>query len=151
MSETINEFDEELVDIIDTNDASDESDDEAVGNVKISDDVVATIAGVATMGCSGVFGMAGTFAGDIAEKLGAKKNPNKGVKVEMTETSARVDLYIIVKYGVRIPELAWEIQEEVKNSIESMTGLMVDKVNIHIEGVNFDEEEKEPQDNITEE
>lgn len=151
MSETINEFDEELVDIIDTNDASDESDDEAVGNVKISDDVVATIAGVATMGCSGVFGMAGTFAGDIAEKLGAKKNPNKGVKVEMTETSARVDLYIIVKYGVRIPELAWEIQEEVKNSIESMTGLIVDKVNIHIEGVNFDEEEKEPQDNITEE
>lgn len=151
MSETINEFDEELVDIIDTNDASDESEDETVGNVKISDDVVATIAGVATMGCSGVFGMAGTFAGDIAEKLGAKKNPNKGVKVEMTETSARVDLYIIVKYGVRIPELAWEIQEEVKNSIESMTGLMVDKVNIHIEGVNFDEEEKEPQDNITEE
>lgn len=151
MSETINEFDEELVDIIDTNDASDESEDEMVGNVKISDDVVATIAGVATTGCSGVFGMAGTFAGDIAEKLGAKKNPNKGVKVEMTETSASVDLYIIVKYGVRIPELAWEIQEEVKNSIESMTGLTVDKVNIHIEGVNFDEEEKEPQDNITEE
>lgn len=151
MSETINEFDEELVDIIDTNDASDESDDEAVGNVKISDDVVATIAGVAVMGCSGVFGMAGTFAGGIAEKLGAKKNPSKGVKVEMTETNASIDLYIIVKYGVRIPELAWEIQEEVKNSIESMTGLIVDKVNIHIEGVNFDEEEKKPQDNITEE
>ncbi len=151
MSETINEFDEELVDIIDTKDASDESDDEAVGNVKISDDVVATIAGVAVMGCPGVFGMAGTFAGGIAEKLGAKKNPSKGVKVEMTETNASIDLYIIVKYGVRIPELAWEIQEEVKNSIESMTGLMVDKVNIHIEGVNFDEEEKKPQDNITEE
>ena len=48
-------------------------------------------------------------------------------------------MYIIVKYGVRIPELAWEIQESVKNNIESMTGLTVDKVNIHIEGVSFDE------------
>ena len=75
--------------------------------------------------------------------MGAKRNPNKGVKVDMSETNASVDLYVIVKYGVRIPELAWEIQESVKNNIESMTGLTVDKVNIHIEGVNFDDEEPE--------
>ncbi len=111
-----------------------------IGNVKISVDVLATIAGVATMNCDGVYAMAGTFAGDIAERLGAKKNPNKGVKIEMNEKTAKVDLYIIVKYGVRIPELAWEIQEAVKNNIESMTGMAVEKVNIHIEGVNFDEE-----------
>lgn len=117
---------------------------ERVGNIKISVDVVATIAGVATMGCDGVYAMAGTFAGDIAERFGAKKkNANKGVKVDMSETNASVDLYIIAKYGVRIPELAWEVQEAVKNSIESMTGMTVDKVNIHIEGVSFEEEEPE--------
>ncbi len=115
-------------------------DAERIGNIKISIDVVSTIAGAATVSCDGVYGMAGSLAGDIAERLGAKKNPNKGVKVDMNETTASVDLYIIVKYGVRIPELAWEVQESVKNNIESMTGLKVDKVNIHIEGVNFDEE-----------
>lgn len=136
MSEEMNEIVEEVVETS----GVEEMDFERVGNVKISIDVVATIAGVAATACEGVYAMAGSLAGDIAEKLGAKKNPSKGVKVEMTETTAAVDLYIVVKYGVRIPELAWEIQESVKNNIESMTGLVVEKVNIHIEGVNFDEE-----------
>lgn len=136
MSEEINEIVEEVVETS----GVEEIDFERVGNVKISIDVVATIAGVAATACEGVYAMAGSLAGDIAEKFGAKKNPSKGVKVEMTDTEAAVDLYIVVKYGVRIPELAWEIQESVKNNIESMTGLIVEKVNIHIEGVNFDEE-----------
>lgn len=154
IKDTVEEVVETAEEIAEEADASAE---ERVGNVRISVDVVATIAGVATMNCAGVYGMAGTLAGDIAERLGAKKNPNKGVKVEMSETNASVDLYIIVKYGVRIPELAWEIQECVKNNIESMTGLSVDKINIHIEGVNFDEEtpetidEPETAEDITEE
>ena len=141
MSEEMNEVVEEVIETS----GVEEMDFERVGNVKISIDVVATIAGVAATACEGVYAMAGSLAGDIAEKLGAKKNPGKGVKVEMTENTASVDLYIVVKYGVRIPELAWEIQESVKNNIESMTGLEVVKVNIHIEGVNFDEET--PDDN----
>ena len=140
MSEEINETAEEAVEEESSEVTVDRPESERVGNIKISIDVVSTIAGVATMSCEGVYGMAGTLAGDIAERLGAKRNPNKGVKVDMNETSASVDLYIIVKYGVRIPELAWGIQENVKKNIESMTGLKVDKVNIHIEGVNFDEE-----------
>ncbi len=112
-------------------------DAEDVGNIKISVDVVSTIAGIATGEIKGVAGMYRPFANGIAEKLGAKKNPSKGVKVEMTENIAVIDVYIVVDYGVRIPELAWEIQENVKNSVENMTGLEVDKVNIHIEGVNF--------------
>ena len=143
MSEEMNEAVEETVEEETSEVTVEQSDNERVGNIKISIDVVSTIAGVATMSCDGVYGMAGTFAGDIAERLGAKRNPNKGVKVDMSETNASVDLYVIVKYGVRIPELAWEIQESVKNNIESMTGLTVDKVNIHIEGVNFDDEEPE--------
>lgn len=136
MSEELNEITEEESAVS----MADGDDTEKVGNIKISVDVVSTIARVATIGCDGVYGMAGTLAGDIAERLGAKKNPNKGVKVDMTETNASVDLYIAVKYGVRIPELAWEVQESVKNNIESMTGLVVDKVNIHIEGVKFEDE-----------
>ncbi|MCI5605142.1 MAG: Asp23/Gls24 family envelope stress response protein [Clostridia bacterium] len=117
--------------------------EESVGNIKISVDVVSTIAGIATAELEGVAGMYSSFAGGIAEKFGAKKNPSKGVKVEMTEDTVAIDLYIVVDYGVRIPELAWEIQENVKNNVETMTGLSVEKVNIHIEGVSFEKETSE--------
>ncbi|MCD8180475.1 MAG: Asp23/Gls24 family envelope stress response protein [Firmicutes bacterium] len=117
--------------------------EEPIGNIKISVDVVSTIAGIATSEVEGVAGMSGTFAGGIAEMFGAKKNPSKGVKVDMTETSVTIDLYIVVDYGVRIPELSWEIQENVKNNVETMTGLDVLKVNIHIEGVSFEKEKEE--------
>ena len=111
--------------------------DEEIGNIKISVDVVSTIAGIAATEIKGVACMYSSFAGGIAEMFGAKKGPAKGVKVEMTETSVSIDLYIVVEYGVRIPELAWEIQENVKNNVETMAGLDVSKVNIHIEGVSF--------------
>ncbi len=117
--------------------------EEPIGNIKISVDVVSTIAGIAASEVEGVAGMYGTFAGGIAEMLGAKKNPSKGVKVDMGEGTAAIDLYIVVDYGVRIPELSWEIQESVKNNVETMTGLDVLKVNIHIEGVSFEKENEE--------
>lgn len=120
-----------------------EEEETEIGNIKISVDVVATIAGIAASQTKGVAGMYSSFAGGIAEMLGAKKNPSKGVKVDMSEDSVKIDLYIVVEYGVRVPELAWEIQEGVKSSVETMTGLSVDKVNIHIEGVSFASEENE--------
>ncbi|MBQ6530796.1 MAG: Asp23/Gls24 family envelope stress response protein [Clostridia bacterium] len=123
------------------------SGEEEVGNIKISVDVVSTIAGIATNEIEGVAGMYGTFAGGIAEMLGAKKSPSKCVKVDLNGKSATIDLYIVVDYGVRIPELAWEVQENVKNNIETMTGLDVQKVNIHIEGVSFEKEKAAPEKN----
>ncbi len=119
-------------------DIQDDTEEGDVGNVKISIDVVATISSIAASQVNGVAGMYSSFAGGIAEKLVAKKNPSKGVKVEMGEGCVRIDIYIVVDYGVRIPELAWEIQESVKNNVETMTGLSVEKVNIHIEGVSFE-------------
>lgn len=116
------------------------------GNIKISVDVVSTIAGIAANEIEGVAGMCGSIAGGIAELLGSKKNPSKGVKVEMKEDSVVIDLYIVVFYGIRIPELAWELQENVKNSVESMTGLTVEKVNIHVDGVSFEKEKKKNAD-----
>ena len=116
------------------------------GNIKISNEVVASIAGIAAGEINGVAGMCGTIAGGIAEFLGNKKNPSKGVKVEITEDTTVIDLYIVVEYGVRIPDLAWELQENVKSSVESMTGLTVEKVNIHVDGVSFEKEPKKKKD-----
>ena len=110
---------------------------EVSGNVKISDEVIATIAGIAAEEIKGVSGMYGSFADGIAEKLGAKKNFSKGIKVEMSDDCVTLDLDVIIEYGAKIPDVSWEIQENVKNNIETMTGLVADKVNIHVEGVRF--------------
>jgi len=119
--------------------------DEGNGKVNISDDVVAAIAGIAANEIDGVSGMTGGVVGDIAEKLGAKKSPQKGVKVLVKPEGATIDLFIVVEFGIRIPELAWNVQENVKNSVETMTGIDVLKVNVHISGVNFKEEKQKKQ------
>jgi uncharacterized alkaline shock family protein YloU len=72
-----------------------------------------------------------------------RKNLTRGVKVEVGERQAAVDLFLIVDYGVKIPEVAWRVQENVKKAIESMTGLDVVEVNIHVQGVKISGEEKE--------
>ena len=84
----------------------------------------------------GVAGMSGGLVGGIAEMLG-KKNLAKGVKVEVGEKEAAVDLYVIMEYGVRLPDIAIQVQENVKHAIESMTGLEVVEVNVHVQGVGF--------------
>lgn len=106
--------------------------------IKISDDVVAVIAGVAVSEVSGVAGMAGGFAGGISEVFSGKKNLAKGIKVEVVENTAKIDVNIIVEYGSRIPDVAFEIQNRVKKAVESMTGLNVEEVNVHVQGVNTD-------------
>ncbi len=115
--------------------------EDKIGNVKISVEVIATVAGIATTEIKGVAGMSGSVVGGIAEILGGKKNKGKGVKVELGEDFCNIDVFIIVDYGVSIPDIAWEVQENVKNSVESMTGMTVSKINIHVEGVSFDKEQ----------
>ena len=113
-----------------------------VGSIRIADEVVGIIAGLAATEVPGVAGMSAGLVGGIAEMLG-KKNLSKGVKVEVGEREAAVDLYIIVEYGVRIPDVALTVQENVKRAIESMTGLDVVEVNVHIQGVGFGQETKD--------
>ena len=104
--------------------------------IKIADDVVAVIAGVAVSEVPGVAEMAGGFAGGITEVLSGKKNLAKGIKVEVGEKDTKIDVNIIVEYGVRIPDVAFEIQNRVKKAVETMTGLNVVEVNVHVQGVN---------------
>ena len=109
--------------------------------IKIADDVVAVIAGVAVSEVPGVAEMAGGFAGGITEVLSGKKNLAKGIKVEVGEKETRIDVNIIVEYGVRIPDVAFEIQNRVKKAVETMTGLKVIEVNVHVQGVSTETEE----------
>ncbi|MGN7455893.1 Asp23/Gls24 family envelope stress response protein [Paenibacillus pasadenensis] len=107
-----------------------------IGTIQIAPEVIEVIAGLATIEVGGVAGMSGGLAGGIAELLG-RKNLSKGVKVEVGHREAAVDVSIIVEYGNPIPEIASEIQRNVKKSIEMMTGLIVVEVNVHIHDVYF--------------
>ncbi|HZK56250.1 MAG TPA: Asp23/Gls24 family envelope stress response protein [Desulfosporosinus sp.] len=110
--------------------------DNSLGSIRIADEVVEVIAGLAASQVGGVVGMSGGLVGDLAKMLGRNKNLSKGVKVEIGEHEVAVDLYIVVEYGVSIPEVALIVQEAVKEAIESMTGLKVVETNVHVQGVN---------------
>lgn len=105
------------------------------GNIVISNDVIATIAAIAAKSIDGVYGMVNSITGGFAELLG-KKNPSKGVKVTINDRDVKIDMFVVVEYGVKIPDVAWEIQGKTKNEVEAMTGLNVVAVNVNIEGVN---------------
>ncbi|MHC6179449.1 Asp23/Gls24 family envelope stress response protein [Clostridium sp. JNZ X4-2] len=106
-----------------------------MGIVKISDEVVGVIAGLATTEINGIVGMSASLVGGITQILSGKKNLSKGVKVNVGENSAAIDLYVVVEYGVRIPDVALKVQENVKRAVESMTGLDVSAINIHVQNV----------------
>lgn len=111
------------------------------GSVKISNDVVAIIAGVAATEVSGVVGMSGGITGGITELLGMK-SLSKGVKVEVGDKDATIDIFLIVEYGSNIAQIGREVQEKVKSTVENMTGLCVISVNVNIQGVSIPKETK---------
>lgn len=115
--------------------------------IKIADDVISIIAGKAASEVAGVYSMSGGFAGGITEVFG-KKNFSRGIKIDAEEGKAKIDVNIIVEYGVRIPDVAFEIQNRVKKAVESMTGLKVSEVNVHVQGVNTDSQSKKEEKNL---
>ena len=115
-------------------------------SVVISDEVVSIIAGIAVSEVPGVVDTAGGFAGGISEVLSGKKKLSKGIKVEVGEKETKIDVNIIVEYGMRIPDVAFEIQNKVKKSVKEMTGLDVLAVNVHVQGVRTSiEQEQKPE------
>ena len=120
-----------------TNENAENTEDTENG-IEISNDVIAVIAGVAVSEVQGVASMSGGFAGGITEVLSGKKNMAKGIKVEKTDNKAKIDVNIIVEYGSRIPDVAYEIQNRIKKAVEGMTGFKVEEVNVHVQGVNTD-------------
>ncbi len=115
---------------------------EIASNLTISEEVIGIIAGLAAAEVEGVSGMTLGFVDGINQMLGNNKKYTKGVKIELEGNDVTIDLYVIVKYGVKIPDVAFSIQNSVKSSVESMTGLNVKAVNINVQGVTFDKEKK---------
>lgn len=118
-----------------------------MGIVKISDEVVGIIAGLATTEVKGIAGMSASLVGGITQILTGKKNLSKGVKVSVGENSAAIDLYVVVEYGVRIPDVALKVQENVKKAVQSMTGLDVSAINIHVQNVMISKTDKTEESN----
>lgn len=108
-----------------------------IGEVKIADDVVATIAGLAATEVEGVAALTGNLTKEIVGKLGMK-NLSKGVKIELLEKTVSVELSITMKYGYSIPKTSAKVQDKVKTAIENMTGLTVADINIRIVGVDIE-------------
>lgn len=113
--------------------------DESIGEVKIADEVVSIIAGLAAMEVEGVSSMAGKATRELISKLGVK-SLSKGVKVDVLEGIVTVSLAINLKYGYSIKDITTKVQEKVKAAIENMTGLEVADVNIRVAGVDVPEE-----------
>lgn len=110
------------------------------GTIRIASEVVKIIAGLAASEVKGVAGMSGGMVDGFAELL-KKKSLAKGVKVEVGEKQCAIDLFLIIEYGTKIPDIAYQVQENVKRAVESMTGLEVVEVNVHVQGVELRNEE----------
>ena len=110
-------------------------------NLNISEDVIGIIAGLAASEVEGIAGMTLGFVDGINQILGGNKKYSKGVKIELEGKKVTIDLYVNVKYGVRIPDIAWAAQNAVKSAVENMTGLDVVAVNINVQGITFDKKE----------
>ena len=107
-----------------------------VGDVRVADEVVAIIAGLATTEVEGVSSMAGNITNEIVSKLGMK-NLSKGILVEVMENEVKVDVAINISYGYSIPAVSSKVQDKVKTAIENMTGLNVAVVNVRIASVDM--------------
>jgi len=116
------------------------------GDIKISDEVIATIASVATKEITGISGLSLSIAGEIASKF-TKKNLSKAIKVYNSGDVITLDISVVVEYGTRIPDVCWEVQQNVKKAVETMSELTVDKVNIIVAGVNFESSQNSQSEN----
>ncbi|BDE87391.1 MULTISPECIES: Asp23/Gls24 family envelope stress response protein [Intestinimonas] len=115
-----------------------------LGNIHISEEVLAVIAAAAALEVEGVGGLAANLGTDLAELLG-KKTLSRGIRLEVAEENVTVDVNILVKYGHTIPEVGRAVQEAVMSSIEATSGLTVEAVNVNVGGVIFDKETRKPQ------
>lgn len=108
------------------------------GEVKITDDVISSIAGAAAMKIEGVHSLSGSVVEGIGEMFG-KKSFSKGIVVELGEEGYRIDANIIVEHGYKIQDVALKAQRSIENDVKNMIGLDIEAVNIYVDGVKIDE------------
>jgi uncharacterized alkaline shock family protein YloU len=130
--------------------ASQDANVEIATNLNISEDVIGIIAGLAASEVEGIAGMTLGFVDGINQILGTSKKYSKGVKISLDGKKVTIDLYVNVKYGVRIPDIAWAAQNSVKTAVENMTGLEVVNVNINVQGITFDKKSNDVVEEVEE-
>ncbi|UOR12346.1 Asp23/Gls24 family envelope stress response protein [Halobacillus amylolyticus] len=113
-----------------------------LGNVEIAPEVIEVIAGIAVSEVAGVASMRGNFASGVVERLG-KKNHGKGVKVELTEEGILIEAFVVMDYGISIPDTAKKIQDNTRQALKNMTALEIKEINVHIVGVQMEGKEEE--------
>ena len=114
-----------------------EHDNSDLGEVQISNDVLAVISAMAAMEVDGVVAMAGNITAELVSKLGMKKL-SKGGRVDVVDNTVMVDLSIILRINENIVTISKKVQDKVKTTVENMTGLKVNEVNVHVQGVNVE-------------
>lgn len=113
-----------------------------LGKVEIAPEVIEVITGIAASEVEEVSSMRGNFATGVAERLG-KKSHSKGVKVEIGNNGITIDLYVVLNYGVTIPDIAQKLQTNIRQSLKSMTSLDIEEINIHVVGIQMDAADSE--------
>ncbi|OIJ20308.1 hypothetical protein BKP45_09590 [Anaerobacillus alkalidiazotrophicus] len=111
-----------------------------LGKVEISPEVIEVVTSIAAAEVEGVATMRGNFATGVVEKLG-RKSHGKGVKVDLGEDGISVDVYVIMNYGVSIPEVAKKIQENIYQTLKTMTAIDLTAVNVHVVGVQLEHQQ----------
>ncbi|MFZ3577143.1 Asp23/Gls24 family envelope stress response protein [Virgibacillus sp. DJP39] len=113
------------------------SEDTGLGTVEIAPEVIEIITGIAASEVDGISSMRGNFATGVVERFG-KKAHSKGVKVELTKSGVMIDLYVVLDFGVSIPQVAQKLQTNIRQTIKSMTALETTEVNVHVVGIQMD-------------
>lgn len=108
-----------------------------LGNIEVAPEVLEIIASIAVSDIEGIASMQGNFASGVVERLG-KKVHGKGIKTELSDSGLVIDVYCVVNFGVSIPNTAMKVQEHVRQTLENMTSLQTQEVNVHITGVQFE-------------
>ncbi|MCM2674973.1 Asp23/Gls24 family envelope stress response protein [Alkalicoccobacillus plakortidis] len=111
-----------------------------LGKVEISPEVIEVIAGIAAQEVEGIATLRGSFATDVAERLG-RKNHGKGVKVDLDESGIIVDVSVVIVYGASVPEVANLVQMNIKQTLLTMTAIQIEAINVHVVGVQFESTE----------
>ncbi|WP_102345640.1 Asp23/Gls24 family envelope stress response protein [Bacillus sp. Marseille-P3661] len=114
----------------------------SLGKVEIAPEVIEVIAGFASSEVDGVSSMRGNFAAGVVERLG-RKNHGKGIKVELGEDGIVIDVYVVMLFGVSIPDVAKKIQDNIRQALLNMTALEVNEINVHVVGIQFDQKNDE--------
>ena len=118
----------------------DVSSDTGLGKVEIAPEVIEIMTGIAASEVDGLSSMRGNFASGVVERFG-KKTHGKGVKVELTNDGILIDLYVVLQFGVSIPEVAQKLQTNIRQTIKNMTALEIAEINIHVVGIQTENRE----------